>query len=800
MSSTLVILNSPRDLDLVRESGVAVLARYPHALLVDATDEQRAGLERGGVEATPLPDQDVRVTGNAFDFEDAVAAERIAPVPQRADRQGYHLVRLVGPPAAAWLSWFERHAVDVHDSLEGFTLLVGAMPETVDEISAQPWVREVTPYRAAMGVAPSLRADAGRRLGAESLADPRVDTRPARKPVEVAVFPGEDLAPVVEEVETSGGAVLSAEAGVVVASVAPETIPALAALPGVRSVEPHALEVPLNDRARTVMRVPPGNEFGTTALTGKGQLVGVADSGLDTGVPATIHPDIRGRVAGLTSWPTKSGYSRFTNDPPNHDDGPADPDSGHGTHVAGSVLGDGSAAKAAGSDTVPLGIAPQATVFFQSIGQRVAWKSAEQLAREGITPFDENWPPAAASLYGLPADLAKLFGQAHAAGARVHTNSWGAPRDGAYTTTSQAVDQFVWDHPDMLILFAAGNAGADNDRSGTIDQDAISAPGTAKNCLTVGASENVRPRGSQPPPARDKMWNELRDQAGELRWPQLGPAGHVSDSADGMAAFSSRGPADDQRIKPDVVAPGTNVLSALSSVIPPTVNPLWGRLPEGHPLRPFYCWSGGTSMSTPLVAGAAAVVRQHLVDERGHQPSAALLKAFLVNGAVPMAGQFPGEIPAARNSVCGFGRVDLPRCLGSASGRPALFSDSPADAVETGEQRILRLDGVTAGEPLWVSLVWTDAPAGSGGGLVNQLYLRVIGPDGRVSLGDVSPFPDPVNNVQQVSIDNPRPGAHQVAVFGFSVITHAPGVPAGPAPRQGFAVVAANGSALTRVQ
>src|SRR5262249_34295989 len=171
-------------------------------------------------------------------------------------------------------------------------------------------------------------------------------------------------------------------------------------------------------------------------------------------------------------------------------------------------------------------------------------------------------------------------------------------------------------HRDMLILVAAGNDGVDADEDGRIDPGSIGPPATAKNCLSVGACENNRPHSSTPLPGIDANWNQLgsRDPLGQVHptWPKLGPAGHVSDKPDGMAAFSSRGPTEEGRIKPDVVAPGTNILSVRSSAYGGSIPPLWGELPTTDPIFKRYCWSGGTSMSTPLVAGAVALIRQHL--------------------------------------------------------------------------------------------------------------------------------------------------------------------------------------------
>lgn len=298
--------------------------------------------------------------------------------------------------------------------------------------------------------------------------------------------------------------------------------------------------------------------------------------------------------------------------------------------------------------------------------------------------------------------LGQLFEQAYEAGARIHTNSWGAPTLGEYTENARAADDFMWRHPDTLILFPAGNEGVDEDRGGVIDPDSVGSPGTAKNCLTVGASENDRPHDSTPLPGRD---------------------------------------------------------------------------------------------ATPLVAGAAALVRQHLVEQRHHQPSGALVKAFLVNGAAPMRGQFPGEVMPGNNNVTGFGRVAL-----AATVTPGmLFADDPADAVATGETREYQVDGVEPGEPLAITLVWTDAPSQPGNGsLVNRLYLQVLTPIGTVLDGDLTPFPLATNNVQRITIQAPSGGRYTIRVHGISVVIDSPGAAPTGNLRQDFALAVANGDTLTK--
>lgn len=226
---------------------------------------------------------------------------------------------------------------------------------------------------------------------------------------------------------------------------------------------------------------------------------------------------------GSNVWVSDPGFDRiFKMDlEPTEQGDWSDPD-GHGTHTAGSILGDGSAS---GGDYK--GTAPDAELVHQSVMD------------------------ASGSLGGLPVGLGDLFSQAYDEGARIHSDSWGASVDGEYTTDSAAADAFVWDHRDMLLVFSAGNSGVDANSDGVVDADSTSAPGTAKNVLTVGASENYRP-------TIESTWASSRFRANPIRDDKR------ADELSGLAAFSSRGPTDDGRIKPDVVAPGTFVISTRS--------------------------------------------------------------------------------------------------------------------------------------------------------------------------------------------------------------------------------------------
>ena len=259
-----------------------------------------------------------------------------------------------------------------------------------------------------------------------------------------------------------------------------------------------------------------------------------------------------------------------------------------------------------------------------------------------------------------------------------------------------------------------------------------------------------------------------------------------------MAAFSSRGPTDDGRIKPDVVAPGTWVLSGYSSLYQRgyggSVDPLGGLYQYdgwGTPLSANYKHMGGTSMSNPLTAGAAAVVRDYYFKAQGgHNASAALVKATLINSAVDMFDEnndgvddnaFP--IP---NLHEGWGRVDL---ANATDGSHEFVDDTTG--TTTGATATHGFQA--AGGPFKVTLVWSDYPstAAAAANLVNDLDLVVTAPGGSTSYrGNVMAGgwaqtgggADRVNNVENVYVQSAAAGGvWTVEIHGFNV-------PNGPQP------------------
>lgn len=631
----------------------------------------------------------------------------------------FYLVTIVGPLLEPWRSQLDQLGVNLLERVPPASYTTRLAPGQAHDVAALPFVEVLRPYKP---------EDTGPVLLPASLPPVRAALGPLRsramQAFDVRLHRAEDL-PAIEtwlyehhvDVAGSGGRKIR-----VYALEESSVLDEIRDLPEVALVEQYIEPKLFNDVARVLLGIDAaaGNP-GPLGLEGEGELVAVADTGLDRD-----HPDFAGRIEGVVAL----GRANDSSDP-----------HGHGTHVAGSILGDGTS-----SGGTVRGTAPRAKLYFQSL-----------LDSQG-------------GLGGLPVDLADLFEGAYQAGARIHNNSWGAAVQSAYTLNSEDVDGFVAGHRDMLIVIAAGNEGQAATRlhslPGFPDWLSIGAPGTSKNALTVGASRSSRTDGGYSTLTWGGAWpSQFPDP----------PMAHetVSGDSESLAGFSSRGPCDDRRIKPDVVAPGTDIASTRSSRAP--LESFWGPYP-GAGGR--YAFMGGTSMATPLVSGCAALVREYYMKRHQHQPSAALLKATLINGARWLTGADSianqNEVP---NYDQGFGAVHMPSTVPSAAdpGLKLAFVDSwqdPQRQFVSSGQRFRYTVEASGGARLSFCLAYTDLPAR---GLQNDLNLIVQTPTGEKHVGNehlperLTPL-DRGNNVEVVRIANPPPGSYLIQVSAFNLL------------------------------
>lgn len=434
-------------------------------------------------------------------------------------------------------------------------------------------------------------------------------------------------------------------------------------------------------------------------LNGSGEVLAISDTGLDSD-----HGDFEGRIRGI--------YHQF-----GPDNSALDRNSGHGTHVTATLLGDGS------GDMSALGMVPAASFHFYQLEV----DSSGLLARWG-------------SLYDM-------FTHSWQNSARIQTNSWGNENlVGQYSSDSRSADSFIVDNPRFLVLFAAGDLGADGSNT-------VTPPGSAKNVLTIGASTT-------------------------------GAAG--SDPAGSVPASSSIGATLDGRIKPDLVAPGVMLCSAQAEEAESAQGESCSSATHDDGSTPLYMTLNGSSMATAVAAGGATMVRQHLRTVEGiTEPRSDLLKALLINGAEDLG---TNDVP---NPSEGWGQIDVANSISPSHDGTALdlfYDDSRELDPAHGFVYTFTVDSTT---DLDITLVWVDSEASTISNhtatkLVNDLDLSATAPDGTVYLGNVfssgysttGGVADRLNNVERIKIPAGNSGLWKVT------IGHAGGMP------QDFSLVA----------
>ncbi len=499
----------------------------------------------------------------------------------------------------------------------------------------------------------------------------------------------------------------------------------------------------------------PGSYVNSLGWDGSGVIVSITDTGLANGQVPVDHPDFQDRVSGGIDYTSSGTWA----------DGHA-----HGTHVAGIVAANGylgTGEQYPGTTYyVGMGVAPNATLFVQRI-----------FDSQGYFAFSND------------TYMFWLAQNAYDNGVYISQNSWGAAVNGDYNQDSAYYDQVVRDSSSrdageqpIIYVFAAGNEGP--------NQQTVGSPGTAKNVITVGATENYW----QNPSSHGYQGDDTR-----------------VDNPEEMASFSSRGPTSDGRIKPDVVAPGVGILSTRGSQASDT---LWGAYDQ------YYLWCDGTSQATPQVSGAAAVIVQWWESHFSQKPSPAMVKAMLINSAVDISGGTNGGGDPIPNYEEGWGRVFLPTLLDPQVN--VIYHDQDI-LLKTGDVYSVSFTVQDTSKPLKITLAWTDAPGNPSTDpvLVNDLNLKVTAPDGTVYYGNgfangwSSPDTaagntnigaswdnngdkfDDRNNVENVFIDssNLQTGTYTVEVIAYNIPQD--GVPSTPDVDQDFALVIYNAQTRT---
>ena len=668
---------------------------------------------------------------------------------------------------------------------------------------------------------------------------------------------------------------------------------AVANLTGIEVMEPSTARMPENDLSRVILSVSTDPFVPTNYmfLTGSNVLVAVADSWVPSNAAPDFNPDLPNIFGPTNIFNTALGINIFDFD-------------GHATHVGGII-----AASGHNSPTNVMGSPPFTDC-------------------RGKAPEANIW---ALPLHGL--SDSQLQEAAALTNALISNNSWGYP-DNSYNLAAASYDQAVRDSlpgatgsQSLVYVFAAGNNGGGDDGGLNGEADSLTSPAVAKNVISVGASELPRNITNQVYVCDD--CNPTNGCSTNQPW--LGE----TDSDDQVASFSSRGnvgigvEGDSGRYKPDVVAPGTFVVSTRSmtwdtnayynptnddvtefdgdtvqtnglftyslfvpcdtaqlivtveSVNPtnvplivyvnnngfPTPGPPPGNflasgtntvsLPPDAALTPtdsqwffgvgnttnipvtynivfqmittndlgdyfdvlrtnlndqllstngvFYRYETGTSMSAAAVSGVLALMEDYFTNQLKYNPSPALMKALLINGARSINGQYDFQVTNSINYQ-GWGLPNLTNSLpvgitsNTSVAAPTFFVDQNTNtALATGDSQTFNISvNQTNGAPqgaLRVTLVWTDPPGNPAASikLVNNLELIVTNTDiptnppvffgnnfdaGNIFTsqwdGDTNNIPfDNINNVQNIYLPPPLGSNYTITVFGKAVNVNA---------------------------
>eukprot|EP00761_Pharyngomonas_kirbyi_P007435 gb/GECH01007445.1/.p1 GENE.gb/GECH01007445.1/~~gb/GECH01007445.1/.p1 ORF type:complete len:1035 (+),score=187.90 gb/GECH01007445.1/:1-3105(+) len=588
-------------------------------------------------------------------------------------------------------------------------------------------------------------------------------------------------------------------------------------------------------------------------VTGKGEIVCVGDSGLDsrhcmfndneTPVPY-VSDDETMDDAVLSSHRKISAYWEFMDK--------YDYTSGHGTHVSGTVAGDNR------YNSSFNGIAPKARIILTDLGcnDPEGCKCPDGISCSCDGRDNDRCSPSTNSIYP-PSDYnEQLFPFCKKNGGHIHTNSWGGGAGAGYFSSAMEIDQYMHENDDFLVIFSAGNSGDDWGYS------SVNSQGNSKNAIIVGSSDNTKqssiddveyytdykaiensiyqnyvgwcdyedkdnfkynphacqffnstikpkfdPNGNYNQTSSFCCLREGYCDRGDCgcQMPTTGGSngrscckkcrvesvqGIASNTPAWVSSYSSRGPTLDYRIKPDLLAPGGGLISARAPGFDKdySCGKKKGFIDLVH--------KSGTSMSAPVVAANAALVRQYFKEgyyksgdrdpDNGFEPSATLVKAMLIASGEHRRGfysaeqrrwsQFDDDDTSPTKFIEGFGTIRLDKVLSFNDFNQDynLYTNINQSSLRTGEVHTYEISVYKSATPLKITLVWNDPPQSPIAGkklLINDLDLKVHRKyfSSYLMGNTMTESSDERNNVEQVILSPPDPGDYTITISGALV-------------------------------
>jgi hypothetical protein len=713
-----------------------VVSMYDTFAIGRLTEKERGALESRGYIVMKEPRlHTIGLNGYEFDTRDGEPkiSEDLMIGEYPGGAAGHYVIQFVGPIKEEWKNSVERLGAELGDYVPTNAFIVKMDPEERERVSRLSFIQWTGFFHPAYKIRSDLMGREGTTV------------------VEIITHDGRGIDPVLARLDPSQvmSFTTGADFGLVKAEIDESQLREIAALDFVRYIEPYYEPVIENRNMQWIHQtaVNGDRKMWDAGLDGTGQLIAYADTGLDfdhnffrESAGLIVSGDIynitnMGRRK-LVRYLPMSGYvgvDPFVDDEWAIKDSPPGmgSTSGHGTMVAGTGAGrDDDSGGASAHD----GQGKYSQIFMQDIGT---------VCRNQQGQWDD-------CLRYIPDDYHDLYIEPYNAGARIHSNSWGT-HDSNYDLQARMTDTFMWNYPDMLVIYSNGNGGP---TSG--DPYNVGSPATAKSIVSAGAAGSVSPV---------TFWG-MNDVAG----------------------YSSRGPTTDGRLKPTVTMIGEGYSSMSDG------NP-WTSILPGRTTG----WLG-TSYAAPAASGTVAIIRQYFVDgwyptgtsdmAQSFNPSAALMKAVLAASGEKMTGSYSDSKNEQKwpNNAQGWGRPNLDKILYFAGDPRQMALVEHTGGLLTGD-RVEYMYFVNAGQELRVQLAWTDFPGtlGAPTALVNDLNLEVVSPTGTIYRGNVfsTPFStsesrpgglfDAKNPLEGVRLSSPSTGIWKVRVTGA-------GIPSGPQP------------------